>query len=68
MAIQTEPAWVLELKKKLAQPYTEDEKARIRRSLEAADRINAGKTWPPGTFQRLLDMARAEDEDESCDE
>ncbi|MGH2369673.1 MAG: hypothetical protein ACRDI2_15925, partial [Chloroflexota bacterium] len=62
MALETKPAWVQELKKQLEQPYTEEEMQRIRESFEIVDRINAGKTWPPGTFQRLLDMAHAEDE------
>ena len=64
MALDTKPAWVLELKKKLEQPYTPEELERMRRSFAAIDRLNAGKVWPKGTFQRLLDLAQAEDKDE----
>lgn len=61
MALETKPAWMLELKKQLEQPYTPEELERIRLSFETVDRLNAGKTWPPGTYERLLEMARAED-------
>ncbi len=68
MAIEREPAWLVELRKALTRPYTPEERERIRRSFEEADRINAGKAWPPGTFQHLLDLAHAEDEEGSEDE
>jgi len=28
---------------------------------EGIEKLNAGKSWPPGTFQRLLDLADEED-------
>ena len=62
MALETKPAWVLELRRKLSEPYTPEEMARIRQSVRTIRRLNAGKRWPAGAFQRLLDMAHAEDE------
>jgi hypothetical protein len=63
MATETKPAWVKEVREKLARPYTPEERARIRESFEVIDRLNAGKTWPPGAFQQLLDLADQEDAD-----
>jgi hypothetical protein len=65
MALVTRPAWVLELKRKLPEPYTLEEMARIRQSAGAIRRLNAGKRWPAGTFQRRLDLAHAGDEGDS---
>jgi hypothetical protein len=67
MALDTKPAWVLELKKKLEQPYTPEEMERIRQSVRTIERLNAGKRWPRGTFQHLLDMAKAEDDQDESD-
>lgn len=68
MAVDTKPAtrsaWVAELKKDLAQPYTKQELAQARKAVRAIRRRNAEKPWPSGTFQRLLDLAHAEDEAE----
>lgn len=63
MATKTKPAWVEEIERQAAQPYTPDELARIRAWVETVERINAGKRWPPGTLQALLDKARAEDDE-----
>lgn len=66
MAVTTQPAWAQEraqeLKARAFLPYTEEERERIRHSLIAARRINADKVWPAGTFDALLDKARAEDD------
>ncbi len=61
MARETRPAWVVELKRTLARPYTPEELARLREWDARIERLNAGRSWPPGTFQRLLDLVRAED-------
>ena len=61
---ETKPAWVAQLKRELAQPYTPEELARARKAVQAIRRRNIEKPWPPGTFQRLLDLAHAEDEAE----
>ena len=58
---ETEPAWVKAVKEKLQQPYTEEERERIRFWMETVKRINAGKRWPKGTLQALLDEAHQED-------
>jgi hypothetical protein len=60
----TRPAWVAELKRDLARPYTAQEMAQAQKAVHAIRRRNAEKPWPPGTFQRLLDLAHAEDEAE----
>ncbi len=62
MALRTEPAWVKELKAELARPYTPDELARLQEWDRTIRELNAGRTWPPGMFQRLLDLAEDEDE------
>lgn len=62
MALHTEPAWVKEHKAKLARPYTPDEMTRLQAWDRAICELDTGRTWPPGTFQRLLDLAEAEDE------
>ena len=61
MALETKPTWARELKERLSRPYTDEELRRIRQSFAAIDRLNAGQSWPPGTYQRLLDLADAED-------
>ena len=60
----TTPAWVAELKKQLAQPYTPGELARARKPVHAIRRRNAERLWSRGTFQRLLELAYTEDETE----
>ena len=62
MALHTEPVWVKELKAELARPYTPDEMTRLQEWDRTIRELNTGRTWPPGTFQRLLDLAEAEDE------
>ena len=62
MALHTEPAWVRELKAELARPYTTEEVARLQEWDRTIRELNIGRTWPPGTFERLLDLAEAEDE------
>jgi hypothetical protein len=64
---ETRPAWVAELKRELARPYTPEELERARKAVQAIRRRNAEKPWPPGTFQRLLDLAQAEDEPEDSE-
>jgi hypothetical protein len=61
MALETKPAWVAELTKRLAEPYTADELARLREWTDRVKRINGNQVWPPGTFERLLTLAQAED-------
>ena len=61
MALETKPVWALDLKKTLSRPYTADEMARLQDWGERIKRINDDRVWPPGTFQRLLDLAHAED-------
>ena len=56
-------AWLAELKKELERPYTPAELARARKAVRAIRRQNAETPWPPGTVQRLLDLA----EDETVD-
>jgi hypothetical protein len=62
--VEAAPVWLVELRATLERPYTPEELEQIRESFEAADRINAGKQWPSGTFQHLLDLAHAEDEED----
>lgn len=61
MALETQPAWSVALKDMLAQPPSPDELVRLRAWVQRVRALNAGQTWEPGTFQRLLDRARAED-------
>ncbi|HYU20170.1 MAG TPA: hypothetical protein VEQ11_15890 [Chloroflexota bacterium] len=60
MALETRPAWVVELKQRLSRPCAEDELVRLQAWAEQVSRINDDTTWLPGTFERLLDLARAE--------
>lgn len=62
MAIETEPVWVDELRAALAQDYTPEERVRLRAWASRLEHLNrGGGTWRPGTFQRLLEQAGAED-------
>jgi hypothetical protein len=61
MALEAKPAWALKLKESLSQPYTADELARLQAWAKRLKRLNDGKSWPPGTFLRLMDLARTED-------
>jgi hypothetical protein len=55
------PTWETELKTTLSQPYTPDELERIKESISLVERLNQSESRAPGTFERLLDLARAED-------
>jgi hypothetical protein len=61
MALESKPAWVVQLKERLSRPYSAEERERLRDWTQRIERFNAGRAWPPGTFQRLLDLARVED-------
>jgi hypothetical protein len=61
VALETKPAWAVELETTLAQPYSHDELERLHAWARRIEQVNAGKVWPAGAFQRLLDLARAED-------
>ena len=61
MITETKPAWVEELRKKLAQPPTPAELERRREAVEEIDRLNRERPLPPGTFERLFDLADEED-------
>ncbi len=69
MALETKPAtrlaWLASLKQELARPYTPEQLTQARKAVRAIRRRNAENPWPPGTFQRLLDLAHAEDEAEN---
>ncbi len=62
MALHTEPAWVKELKAELTRPYTPEETSHLQEWDRMIRELNTGRSWPPGTFERLLDLAEAEDE------
>ncbi len=61
-AVHTKPAWVREVKARLARPRRPEEQARIEWSIREIERLHAGTTWPPGTVERLLELAHQEDE------
>ena len=63
MALHTEPAWVKQHKTKSELPLT-DKELELRRAWDQRVReLHAGGPLPPGTFQRLLDLADAEDDE-----
>ncbi len=61
MATETKPAWVRELRQNLTQPRTPERQARIDTAIARLQALNAGKTWPAGASQRLMDLADQED-------
>ena len=61
MTLETRPAWVTELQERLGQPFTSEELAGLGAWAQRLAEMNAGQTWPAGTFRRLLDLTRSED-------
>jgi hypothetical protein len=62
MTLETEPAWAVELGKKLSQAYTQEELARLTEWADSIARLNQGQDWPAGTFERLLNLTRLEEQ------
>lgn len=63
MATTPRSSWAADLASLLDQPRSTEEVGRVRRWAAGVRRLRAEEPAPPGTFQRLLALARAEDEE-----
>ncbi len=61
MTTETKPAWVAELRRKLVFPLTPEELVARRRAAAEIERLAREEPLPPGTYERLLDLAYEED-------